>query len=831
MISQRIFLLTFSGICLTAVPLHGQSSGIAGTVTGSVSDPSGASVAGAAVEIRNRATGFVRDVKTDTGGAFKVIGIPPNTYRLQVSASGFQSSQQDVSVRSSVPMNVDIKLALASETTTMNVTGEAADMVENVPTAHTDIDSSTFDKLPTSSPGGGLSDAITMATPGVVADSNGFFHPIGDHAQTGFSVDNQPITDQQSKLFSTSMPLNAFASMEVIAGAPTAEYGDKTSLIVNAITRSGLGAAKPFGSLTLKYGSFGTLGEDFTEGFGTGRFGNFLAANTVRSGRYLDSPEFSPLHDRGNNQTIFDRVDFQPTELDSLHMNVFFSRAWFQIPNTYDQQTAGQDQRQQIRTFNIAPGWVHTFGASTALTVNPYFRHDESQYFPSANPFSDLPATLAQLRTLGNLGVKADLSYVHGRHNIKGGIQAQHTFLDENFSLGITDPQFNYSTAPGLLPYDLNAHGSIFHFRGHTDVKEEGYYLQDSVNMGPFNVQVGVRYDRYNGLVAAHQLEPRLGVSYQYKPTGTVLRLAYGRFFETPYNENLILSSATGAGGLASNVFGAFGSQPLQPGKRDQYNAGFEQALGKHFSIDASLIWKYTHNGFDFDTLFNTPLAFPINWRKSKIDGVSARLNLAEYKGFTAYTTMGHTRARFYGPEIGGLIFNAPLSNSVFRIDHDEAFQQTTNARYQRKKNSPWVDFTWRYDSGTVAGTVPDLASAFGLTGDQQAEMQFHCGGVYATINSPITSCAGVASANLVKIPAAGKENDDSNPPRIAPRNLFDVGLGIDDIFHTERPRFTARFTAVNITNKVALYNFLSTFSGTHFVEPRGYTVEVGMVW
>ncbi|MDQ2901784.1 MAG: hypothetical protein M3Y07_18600, partial [Acidobacteriota bacterium] len=70
-----------------------------------------------------------------------------------------------------------------------------------------------------------------------------------------------------------------------------------------------------------------------------------------------------------------------------------------------------------------------------------------------------------------------------------------------------------------------------------------------------------------------------------------------------------------------------------------------------------------------------------------------------------------------------------------------------------------------------------------------------------------------------------------TNPARIAPRNLFDVGLGDDNLFRTERPRFTLQFTATNITNRVALYNFLSTFSGTHFVTPRSYNIELGMVW
>jgi hypothetical protein len=68
-----------------------------------------------------------------------------------------------------------------------------------------------------------------------------------------------------------------------------------------------------------------------------------------------------------------------------------------------------------------------------------------------------------------------------------------------------------------------------------------------------------------------------------------------------------------------------------------------------------------------------------------------------------------------------------------------------------------------------------------------------------------------------VNIPADGTENDDRNPPRIALRNLFDVGIGFD-VLHTDRRKMTARFTVVTLTNKEALYNFLSTFNGTHFV-------------
>ena len=86
----------------------------------------------------------------------------------------------------------------------------------------------------------------------------------------------------------------------------------------------------------------------------------------------------------------------------------------------------------------------------------------------------------------------------------------------------------------------------------------------------------------------------------------------------------------------------------------------------------------------------------------------------------------------------------------------------------------------------------------------------------------------GAVRLQLIKVPAPGSENDDKNPPRIAPRNLFDIAIGDDNLFHAERYKWSARLTVINLANNYALYNFLSTFSGTHYVTPRAITAEVG---
>ncbi len=843
---------------LFVLALHGFGQSInSGTVSGTVSDPSGAVIAGAAVRISNAVTGFTQSAITDTGGAYRFNSVPLNVYRMTATAPGFNTVTQNVDVHSSLPTTVNVALTVATETTSVTVQAEGA-QVETDPSTHQDVDRNTFLKLPSFDPGGALNQAITYSTGAVAADANGFFHPVGDHAQTSYIVDGQPITDQQSKTFSTQIPLNALQSMELITGSQDAQYGDKTSLVVDATTRSGLGATKPFGSVDTGWGSFGTYSESASLGFGTPTFGNFIALNGVRSGHFLDSPQFLPIHDIGNNGSIFDRLDWQPGPQDVIHLDLFAARNWFQVPNDYDQLS--QDQKQRVQTWSIAPGYQHTFNAHTLLTVNPYVRRDQLDYYASRDPLDDTPVTASQNRFLTNYGIKADIAWAYKNQDIKVGFQVQQTRLEERFQFGITDPDYNPvcltgngtplllpgvtnpdacsginptytgnpNLQPGIVPYDLTRGGTLFNFYGRHNIDEYAVYITDTIKLGKFTITAGLRDDQYNGLSEANAVQPRIGVSYLVSKTNTVLRASYARSFETPYNENLILSSGTGGGGLAQNVFGSV-SQPLKPGIRNEFNTGFQQGIGKWLIIDADYFWKYTDNAYDFSVFFNTPITFPIAWHNSKLDGVTGRASTINMRGFQAYMTFGHTRARFFPPEVGGLIPLGGLPTNVFRIDHDQAYQQTVVTRYQRPHNREWIDFTWRYDSGLVVSGVPDVEAATMLTAAEQATIGFSCNGVYATYTTPITSCSGVGKSTLLTLPQTGMENDDHNPDRVKPRNLFNAGIGTDNLFHKESgPRWTLRFTVENLTNKVALYNFLSTFSGTHFVAPRTYQASLG---
>lgn len=876
-----------SSLCLMASGATAQSAGNAGSINGTVVDPTGAVVPNATIEIRNPVSQFDRSTTSDGSGKFEFTNVPFNPYHLTVKAQSFAPYAQDVEPRFSVPVVVAVKLSVATSTTAVTVEANGGDLVENDPTFHTDVDKNLFDKLPLESQSSSVSSLVTLSTPGIAADSNGLFHGLGDHAENSFSVDGQPITDQQSKVFSNQIPLDAVQSMEVISGAPPAEYGDKTSVVINVTTQSGQGVTTPHGAVTASYGSFGTSNIGFNLAYGGKNWGNFLSASGLNSGRFLDPPEFVVMHAKGNEENFFDRIDYQLSTADSIHVNLGYTRSWFQNPNSFDQQNATgwngvtvdnggldpdgnvvgpTDQRSKIQTLNISPTWTRLVSSNSVFTLGAFVRRDDYNYYPSSNPFADLAPslqteTVGQDRRLTNAGLRSELAYVKGIHDVKAGAVYQQTFLDEHDALGIVDPTFlpsltdangnpcynpatqqaTASPCTDLLPHDLTqpGGGSLYHFDGHTDVKELALYVRDNITLGNWALNLGVRGDFYNGLVTHQEVEPRLGVAYHVKPSNTILRVSYARVLETPFNENLVLASTGCANNVLNPLLGCAGStiDPLSPGWRNEFHAGIQQAFGRYLVFSGEYIWKYTHNAYDFSILGATPITFPIVWQNSKIPGFAGRVSVPNFHGFSALMVFSSVAARFFEPQLGGAGATPSGEGGVFRIDHDEKFNMTTHFQYQILKHGPWLGFNWRYDSGLVAGAVPfadesgvvDLAAS-GLTADQEFQAGLTCNGIRATptVRLPDTCLASQFSSSLVRIPAAGTENDDHNPPRIAPRHLFDVAVGHDNLFGGDKYKVSLQLTAINITNKYALYNFLSTFSGTHYVTPRALTAELG---
>jgi hypothetical protein len=938
-------ILSILALVLAAVHAPAQS-GSAGAIRGTVTDPTGAVIPNATLHLTNPRSGLDRTTASDALGQFDFSNITFDNYQISVTANGFAPLRKAVDLHSVVGTTLKLVLQIATADSTVTVEAQG-DLVENDPTFHTDVDRDDFIKVPLESASSSLSSLVTLTTPGVAADSNGLFHGLGDHASNSFSVDGQAITDQQSKVFSNQIPSNSIQSIEVISGAPPAEYGGKTSLVIVATTRSGQGVTRPTGDITSSYGTFGSASGGFDLSYGGKKWGNFIEVDGLQTGRFLDPPEFVVFHDKGNEQNVFDRIDYAFTGVDSMHLDLNYSRSWFQTPNSYDNlnvcnledsgtgiggasaspctlenggagvNVGDADQRSKIGTFNISPTYTRVISNDSVLNVGAFVRRDEYNYYPSGNPLADLGASnlqtssISQYRTLTNAAVHTDFSYAKGVNNIKAGAQYGQTFLRENDGLGVVEATYdspcvdgvtgislpgyspgvgcigfdsygnpviaNANYLPVLAPYDLTRGGSVYNYAGATDIKELGLYIEDQIKARSWLFNLGLREDVYNGLTSANQTQPRLGIAYNVKKTGTDLRVSYARTLETPFNENLILSSEGCESAVLAPLLNCTPgvSGILHPGFRNEFHAGFQQALGQRIVISGEYIWKYTHNAFDFSVLGDTPITFPIDWHSSKIPGYAGNVEIPKYHNFSAYLVTSSVAARFYPPQAAGAGATVGQTGLPFRIDHDEKFNQTSHIQYEIPGNKfvsgIWGGFNWRFDSGMVAGSTPCYSPTdpntacpntsitlpggipgvamldnnippttnpvtgapvyLPLTLDEEAQGGFACNGVTANINNPATyfaTCpANQLSSKLIDIPAPGAGDNDHDPLRIQHRDLFDVSLGKDNIFHKERYKVNLDLTAINVTNKYALYNFLSTFSGTHFVTPRAMTAKI----
>jgi len=338
--------------------------------------------------------------------------------------------------------------------------------------------------------------------------------------------------------------------------------------------------------------------------------------------------------------------------------------------------------------------------------------------------------------------------------------------------------------------------------------------------------------------------EPRAGIAYNIKSTGTVLRSRLCQDLRDSLERKPPAVECHGSWWMGwDDLWIGAGDDSARLPQSVQHRAS-----ASHRKIHArgpGLLLEIHAQRLDFSTLLNTTIAFPIAWHISKLDGVTRRVSTTNIHGFQAFWTFGHTRARYFPPETGGLIpQGAPLVAGVFRIDHDQAFQSTVNLRYQRK-NAEWFAWTWRYDSGLVVSGIPNAGAAMALlTPNQQVTIGLACNGMLAPVDNPISDCVspsgkqGLVTSKLLTLPQGGYDNfpsqeqDDHNPDRVKSRHLFNLGIGSDNITHREgRTRFTGSFEITNLTNKVALYNFLSTFSGTHFLQPRMFVGRIGLAF
>jgi outer membrane cobalamin receptor len=783
--------LCLPGSLLFALPLCAQTTA---TLTGHVLDPSGKAIPGATIVVENPVTKYRSQTESKEDGTFSVRNIPFHTYQVMVLRDGFAPREQSLSLRSAVPTNLSVQLELASSNSSVTVAATEQDLLVNPEETgtHVQMDQSDIDRISRQIGNRGL-EAVIVSFPGFAQNANGAIHPRGAHNQMTYVVDGMPISDQLTGAFANSLDPSIVQTVELFTGNVPAEYGSKVSAVANITTRTGLGSGKPVtGSVTVSGAGFGLLSQVTQVAGEVGRWSYSGTVNTMMGKRYLDSVSLDNFHNGGNSERGFLRVDYQTHSGDVLRLNGMAGRSSFQLANLLSQQATGMDQRQLLRDAAAAFAWVHPIDAKSTFDNSASYRTTAAQLFPSAG---DTPVTASQARHLSTFTNASRLNLLRGRNIIRMGADVQAFPVSENFSFGITSPLFNLPGTegynPNLAPYDLSRGGSSFQFSDRATGAMYSGFLQDSLKLGDWQLSLGLRYDYYNFLVRGYQFQPRLGAAYHLKRTNTVLRASYSRTFQTPPNENLLLSASSEAAAIAPPAVGAaLGSAvaPITPERQNFFEAGIQQGAGRLVSVDVSYYHKQSVDQQDNNNFLNTGIIFPITLSKIRINGVEGRVSLAPIRGFGATVSITHAKAVSTPPFTGGLYIGndaiAALTAGPFIIDHDQVLAVQGILTYNSRSGF-YSTLSMRYDSGLVANPSDPVQVA--LDPDYRDLLPY---------------------VNLL-----------SNPPRVLPRLVIDLSGGYERL-KDGRKRWDLSCQMVNVTNQTALYNFQSVFVGTRVIQP-----------
>ncbi|MGH9534317.1 MAG: carboxypeptidase regulatory-like domain-containing protein [Terriglobales bacterium] len=232
-----------------ALALPAAAQNIYGTISGTVTDPSGAVIPGAAVVLRNNATGATRTVKTDPQGAYSAPLLPEGTYTVTVRAHGFQTRavrQVVLNVGQHRALNTTLQPGAVTQTVTVTTStipvqttspAQAA-TVTGTQVRQLELNNRNFEQLVTLQPGAssslpavvgfGLENTTAVSVDGARSSAN------------NWSVDGADINDSGSNATLLNVPsVDAIAQFTTERGNYSAEYGRSGGAQVNVVTRSG----------------------------------------------------------------------------------------------------------------------------------------------------------------------------------------------------------------------------------------------------------------------------------------------------------------------------------------------------------------------------------------------------------------------------------------------------------------------------------------------------------------------------------------------------------------------------------------------------------------
>ena len=757
---------------LWTLPLVAQSN--MGELRLKVTDPSGLGVK-SAVELVSEANHYRQSLVTDEGGNLVVKRLPFGVYQLEIRHATFAPASQSIEIRSAAPTHQLVKLRLVPIETTVKVT--ATDTLIDPHSIGTvdQVGSETIADRVTSLPGRSLQDLVN-SQPGWLYEGNAVLHPRGSEYQTQFVLDGIPLTDNRSPGYGPEIEADSVQSMSIYTAGIPAEFGRKMGGVIEVNsardTRAGF-----HGQFILSGGSFDSAGGYAMLQYLSGKNTFGVSANGAMTDRYLSPPVVQNYTNNGTTGDFAGNYERDFTPSDRLSLMYRHELARFDIPNEQVQQAAGQrqdgDNYENIGLFS----YQHVFSANTVGSLGGMVRDNSSGL--SSNLLST-PIIAFQRNRFTEAYFKGTVSIHRGNQEWKIGAESDNIFLHEHFADVITDPsQFD----PGTPTH--------FSFLDNRPDLEQSAFVQDLIRLGKWTVSAGIRWDHYQLIVNQNAVSPRLGISRYFAKGDVLIHAAYDRVFQTPSFENILLSSSPSVVVLNPNVL----RLPVEPSHGNYYELGVTKGFLGKVSLDVNSYFRAVNNFADDDLLLNTPVGFPIAFRKARIYGTEGKVNMPQWGRFSGFVSYSYMVGSAYFPVTGGLFLGQEATNALtdlsgrFWVSQDQRNTVRTRFRYQISPRF-WAALGADYGSGLPVdfdGTYEEALAEYG----QQV----------------------LDRVNLER-------------GRVRPSLSVDASFGAY-LWQKDNVAMRIQFDTQNLNNRLNLIDFAGLFSGNAIAPPRSFAIRL----
>ena len=483
--------------------------------------------------------------------------------------------------------------------------------------------------------------AVLLQAPGVSMDNDGDgeIHVRNEHGGVLYRLNGINIPEAFHGFGSLVDPRVA-ESVEVLTGALPAQYGFRTTGVVNLKTRA---EAFDFdGDVGIYGGSNGTYTPSFTLRGPAGRLNYFLSGSYSQTDLGVANPEptRSAIHDRSKTWRGFAYLSYILGDNDRISAFGGTANAKVQLPNqsglsplyalngrtSFDSAALDQNQRQDA-WFAVA-SYQHSGGAFNLL-ASGFVRRAKAAYLPDPQGgtlmFNGTESALTQSSMA--FGFQTDASLELGdAHVLRAGAFFQQ---DRNRSLSanrvfpaMADPLTGELVQASQVPLAIRTDERL-------TGRDYSAYLQDEWKIAEdLTFNYGLRFDHSTGQVSESQLSPRLGLVWQ-PDSATTIHAGYARYFTPPPLTLIGQSTLSAFDGTTGEVAVKTGD-PVRSQREHMFDLGVQHQFGGRLTLGIDAYYKLATNLLDEAELGTLRISAPFNYAKARNWGVELSMSYAK---------------------------------------------------------------------------------------------------------------------------------------------------------------------------------------------------------